>query len=381
MWMRVYTAYLRRVMRDRECTVAAASPLLYHPVGMSVRRIIDANANRAREALRVMEEAARFLLDDRALTEALKTLRHDVTGMLAEGAFEGLDGVELSRDTPGDVGTGLSTEGEMTRATAGDAVIAAGKRLGEALRAIEEYSKTVDVDLAATARRLRYAGYDLELRLDRALGSGRARQWGVCVLLSSDVCAGRDWLEVAGAVADAEPDCIQLREKTLDDAELLARTERLLGRVRPGTAVVVNDRPDVALVAGAHGVHLGQTDLPCRRVREMAGRRLLVGVSTSTLAEAEAALRDGADYCGVGPMFATTTKRKDRIAGPAALRAYVAWGRLPHLAIGGITPENVDQLTAVGGRGIAVSAAVCGADDPAAVVRALKAALTAAAPA
>jgi thiamine-phosphate pyrophosphorylase len=106
-------------------------------------------------------------------------------------------------------------------------------------------------------------------------------------------------------------------------------------------------------------------------VRRLVGRQLLVGVSTSMLSDAKQAQRDGADYCGVGPMFPTTTKHKDVIVGPAYLERYVAWGKLPHLAIAGITPDNIDQLTAVGVRGVAVSSVVCGAGDPAAVTKRL----------
>src|SRR5947207_2797895 len=135
----------------------------------SVLRIIDANANRAREALRVMEEAARFVLDDAPLTEAIKQLRHDLATALAL-----IDGLEANRDTPGDVGTSIKTEGEMSRASVADVVIAAGKRLSEAFRAIEEYSKTLGEQacpVASTIERLRYRGYDVEQRLNRAVGS------------------------------------------------------------------------------------------------------------------------------------------------------------------------------------------------------------------
>ncbi|MFW6059285.1 MAG: thiamine phosphate synthase [Phycisphaeraceae bacterium] len=336
-----------------------------------VLRIIDANANRAREALRVMEEAARFVLDDAPLTGALKALRHDLAAALA-----GLDGLEAARDTPGDVGTHLSTPREAQRESVAQVTIAAGKRLSEALRAMEEYGKAVDGAFAGRVESLRYRGYDLEHQLNLALGSGARRQWRVCVLISESLCAHHHWLDVARACIDGGADCVQLREKEIDAGELLERTRRLVELARPrGVSVIVNDRPDVALLGGADGVHLGQSDLPCRAARRLVGRQLLIGVSTQALAQAEQALRDGADYCGVGPMFASTTKRKDRLAGPAYLAQFLEWNRLPHLAIGGITPENVEQLTAVGGRGVAVSSCVCSSENPGEVVRALRAKL------
>ena len=131
----------------------------------------DANANRAREAMRVMEEAARFLLDDVELTAATAPLRHD----LATAALEPVTALEANRDTPGDVGTTIKAQGEMSRDSAGDVAIAAGKRLSEALRAIEEYATRTlpegQRELAGRAEALRYRGYELEQRLGRAMGS------------------------------------------------------------------------------------------------------------------------------------------------------------------------------------------------------------------
>ena len=139
-----------------------------------------------------------------------------------------------------------------------------------------------------------------------------------------------------------------------------------------GAAGVINDRPDIAISAGADGVHVGQEDLPVGAVRKIAGMSLLVGVSTTSMAQAMRAAREGADVCGVGPMFATSTKHKPTIAGAAYLREYLAepaTAGVPHVAIGGITPENVGELGAAGCRGVAVSGAVCGAAEPGEVCR------------
>ena len=111
----------------------------------------------------------------------------------------------------------------------------------------------------------------------------------------------------------------------------------------------------------------------------LAGFSLLVGVSTTNMPQARQAAREGADICGAGPMFPTTTKHKPDLAGPAYLREYLAdeqTARVPHLAIGGITPATIGQLVAAGCRGIAVSSAVCGADDPESVCQELTRCLT-----
>ncbi len=335
-----------------------------------VRRILDANANRAREALRVMEDAARFVLDDTALSRQLKQLRHDLAEVMSNiGPLNGW------RDTPGDVGTTITTGREMDRSGVADVAAAAGKRLSEALRALEEFGKTLEPAagrFAPAIEQLRYRGYALEQQLNTALGSGAVKQWRLCVLISESLCPDRDWLRVARAVVKGGADCIQLREKDLDAGELLDRTHELVAMCRPkGVSVIVNDRPDVALLAGADGVHLGQTDLPCAEARKLVGTQLLIGVSTSNLDQAKQALQDGADYCGVGPMFPTTTKHKPEIVGPAYLKEYLAWNKLPHLAIGGISPGNIAELNAVGVCGVAVSSAVCKTKEPHAATRQL----------
>jgi thiamine-phosphate pyrophosphorylase len=328
-----------------------------------VQRILDANANRAREALRVMEDAARFILNDQDLSRQLKQLRHDLAEALSTTV-----GLTAWRDTPGDVGTTITTEREMDRAGAADVADAAGKRLSESLRALEEYGKTLPPaarGFAPAIESLRYRGYALEQQLNTALGSGKAKQWRLCVLISESLCPEGNWLRVAEAVIQGGADCIQLREKNLDSGELLSRTRQLVTLCRPKkVSVIVNDRPDVALLGNADGVHLGQTDLSCTEARKLVGNQLLIGVSTRNLDQAIQAQRDGADYCGVGPMFPTTTKHKPVIAGPVYLKEYLAWNQLPHLAIGGINPENVSKLVDSGVKGVAVSSAICASDDP-----------------
>lgn len=341
-------------------------------------RMIDANANRAREGLRVMEDVARFARHDAAMSAGFKALRHGVTAGVAGLGISMLQ-QSASRDTPGDVGTGIKVQAEGSRASLQALVAAAGGRATEALRVCGECAKLVHPAGAGAFERLRYEGYELQRRLVLALGTGRGGQWRLCVLISEGLCA-RPWLEVARAAIEGGADCLQLREKGLDDAELSRRAGVLVeeaARGGTGVSVMVNDRADVALATGAAGVHLGQDDLSVAEVRAVAGDRLIVGVSTHDLGEAERAWAAGADYCGVGAMFATATKAR-ATSGVGYLRAYLGDERLatvPHLAIGGITPGNVGELAAAGCRGVAVSGVVCGAADPAGVCRALVAGL------
>ena len=316
----------------------------------------------------MLEDTARFVLNDGELCATLKALRHDLTGALAG---MGIDPLTLiaSRDVEGDRGTTISTAGEAARENLASIVHAAAGRTAEAVRALEESAKALGKgDAACRLEQTRYRVYDAHKRIALALGSPARRQFRLCVLLTSALCKQHSRRRVAERAIEGGADCLQLREKDLSDRELLAAAEETVSIARAhGASVFINDRPDIALLSGADGVHLGQGDLPVARVREMVGSRLLIGASTGSMEEALRAACEGADVCGVGPMFATTTKHKPVLAGPEYLRAYLAderTARVPHLAISGVTPENVATLASAGCRGVAVSSAVCGAADP-----------------
>ncbi|HXH06321.1 MAG TPA: thiamine phosphate synthase [Vicinamibacterales bacterium] len=165
-------------------------------------------------------------------------------------------------------------------------------------------------------------------------------------------------LALVEEAAAAGVDLIQIRERDLTDRTLLALVEQALARARPhGVRVLVNDRVDVALTAGADGVHLRGDGPPAPRVRALVGPGCLVGRSVHDPAEAEAvAVAGGLDYLVFGPVFETVSKPV-RPAGVAALAEAVARSRLPVLAIGGVTPERAPELGRAGAAGIAAIAA------------------------
>lgn len=335
-------------------------------------RIIDANANRAREALRTLEDLARFALDHHALAGALKSLRHDLQSSLAALPLD-QSLLLASRDTPNDVGTRFSTPSERARDSLAAVAAAAASRLTESLRVLEETVKTLPDAPSAAFESLRYRAYDAERSLRLALRPRPAPQWRLCVILTESLCT-LPWERVAHDAILAGADCLQLREKGLSDRELLDRATRLVAIAREHPTppvVIINDRVDIALLANADGAHLGHDDVHLHHARALAGDRLLLGLSASSITHARDALHLGADYCGVGAMFPTSTKRKDAIAGPSLLSDYLAHTPPlpPHLAIGGVTPERARELAALGCRGIAVCSAVCASNHPSAVAR------------
>ena len=343
-------------------------------------RIIDANFNRSREALRVMEEYARFVLEDQAATEALKSLRHELTETIE--ALLPTEELLAARDTPGDVGTALSAPAERRRADAGAVFTAAAGRLAESLRALEEYGKVIDPAAAARLEACRYRGYELGKRLSFVgRRHERLRQARLYLLVTASLCRG-DWLETIAQVAQAGADVVQLREKDLEDGELLRRAQRAAQVCRDSdTLFILNDRPDIARLCQADGVHLGQDDLPVAAVRRIVGPDMLVGLSTHNPAQLAEALRQEPDYLAVGPMFASETKPQDHIAGPELLAQAAGQTDLPIVAIGGINAGNLGQLQPGRRFCAAVCSAVISQPDPAAVTTELLSLLPPATPA
>lgn len=333
-----------------------------------IYRILDANANRAREALRVTEDYARFALNDDGLSGELKQIRHDLAPVFAQFIHDAI----LHRNTPGDVGTTIKTDDEHEREDGEHVVLAAGKRLGEALRTIEEYLKIADPMSAALVELSRYEFYDVEQRLAVTLRPALFEDVSLYVLITESLCK-RPWLEAAAAAIEGGADCIQLREKDMDGGELFRRACALVDLCRQhGVISIINDRADIAVASGADGVHVGQGDLPCQEARKIVGHGKIVGVSTHNIEQARAAQLAGADYIGVGPVFPSKTKPRDFLPGLDFAREAVGAVKIPCVAIAGITAENVGEVMATGVQAVAVSSAVISADDVAAAAKRLK---------
>jgi thiamine-phosphate pyrophosphorylase len=196
------------------------------------------------------------------------------------------------------------------------------------------------------------------------------------VILDRVAARGRDLDEVLEGVIKGGGRMVQLREKDWPSGRILPLAERLRERCRQaGVTFVVNDRVDLALALDADGVHLGQDDLPPRAARPLLRRRMLLGLSTHSTAQARTAQSDGADYVAVGSMFPTATKADFELVGPELVRNVRPHLRVPLVGIGGITPENVGEVIQAGADGVAVISAVCAADDPALATRRFLAAI------
>ena len=182
----------------------------------------------------------------------------------------------------------------------------------------------------------------------------------------------------AAALAGGAP-CIQLRAKDLPAGMLLREARAIRAATRAaGALFIVNDRLDVALAAAADGVHLGQDDLPATRARRLLPAGKLLGISTHSLDQARRAVADGADYIGVGPAFATTTKETGYSPlGLAGLSAIAAAVPVPVVAIGGITLADAPRVIRVGAMAVALISALMAAPDITAATRGVLAHLAA----
>jgi thiamine-phosphate pyrophosphorylase len=197
------------------------------------------------------------------------------------------------------------------------------------------------------------------------------------VIVDPEHCAGRPPLWIAEQALDGGAAALQLRAKHLKDGALLTMARELSERCRDAAVPFwMNDRPDVALLCNAQGVHVGQDDLPPAALRGLLHARMRIGLSTHDIAQARAARAQGADIIGFGPIFGTRSKQlAEPCVGLEALRAACASAELPVVAIGGISLENAADVAACRPAYAAVISAVCGADDPRSAAASLAAAL------
>jgi thiamine-phosphate diphosphorylase len=195
---------------------------------------------------------------------------------------------------------------------------------------------------------------------------------GLYVIIDPAACVGRSAVDVARLALEGGASLLQWRDKLRDKGDQLADARAIAALCRRhGALFIANDHADLAIAAGAHGVHLGQHDLPIETVRPIVGPGMIIGVSTNNAAEARAAEAAGADYIAVGAIFATSSKDVTRPASIERLRQVKAAVRVPVIAIGGISAENIRAVVDAGADGAAVISAVCGAADPRAAAAAL----------
>ena len=368
-------------------------------------RMIDANLNRSSEGLRVLEDVARFLLNDAGLSQQLRAIRHNLaeetkslsTKLLSQRDSEhdvghphvpcqirGAEGRAsfslVPRQIKGGVDEGHpviplpSRERDIKMETASpkdlaDLVRANAKRVEESLRVMEELAKLPEINSllnSAKFEQARFTLYALERELlSRVLRQDKIKRIGsLYVILDRQVLAGRDELATASQIIEGGARVIQLRDKQSNKRELLPIAQKLKDLcAKAGILFIINDYLDIALAINADGLHIGQGDLPLPTIRKELPIDKIIGCSVSTVSQAIRAQEEGADYIAVGSIFPTTTKTDATVVGIDRLKEVKEKVSCPLVAIGGINEENVGRVLAAGADSIAVISAVLGKED------------------
>jgi thiamine-phosphate pyrophosphorylase len=329
-------------------------------------RILDANLDRAREGLRVIEEWCRFGLNSAPLSEQCKQLRQALAQWHTPQ-------IRAARNTPGDPGTALSHPQEEQRADLAAVLQANCCRVQEALRVLEEYGKVYDDAMAAAVKQMRYQVYTLESQLMRPDRQHRLQSATLYLVTTptANLCTTVEAALKGGVLL------VQYRDKDTDDIVRFQNAQKLRQLCHDyGALFIVNDRVDLALAVDADGVHLGQQDLPVAVARQLLGPTKLIGRSTTNPEQLDRASQEGADYIGVGPVFATPTKPDRAAAGLDYVEYAATHAPMPWFAIGGIDPSNLSAVLAAGATRVAIVRAIMQAPDPTTVTQTLLAQLS-----
>ena len=325
-----------------------------------MKRIIDANLNRACEALRVLEEIARFLVEDENISADLKNIRHTLNSLQDADYAELL----LARDTEGDIGVSIKNPDKRSGI---ETIFKANiKRLQQALRVLAEYCPE-NFDMLEN---LRYKSYTLEKnmwdKLKEKYNKFMLEDKKLYLVTNSDKFESEDlFLDAVASALKGGVDILQLREKNMPANKIIELGKKVkLLCAEYGATFIVNDRVDIAYVLDADGVHLGQDDMDIESARKILGNNAIIGISTHAPEQAQKAVNDGADYIGMGPVFTTPTKPGRQSVG----LEYVKWVseniKIPAFAIGGIDLDNVQDVVNAGAKKIAVVRAIINSDNP-----------------
>ncbi len=326
--------------------------------------MIDANADRAAEALRVIGDIARFILDDKTTAEMCKAMRSEFWAVYS--SVPGLQQKSLAcRDSIGDVGREFRSDAHQDVSKILQSNL---HRAQESFRVLEEAFRTVDQSVSNKLSSLRYQCYDIEPSLMNRMEDWSLQHkldFGLYVVLGSEFSNGRGFIEVAEKAIRGGAGAIQLRDKEMDKRDLFEWAKRLRDlTAKQGVAFIINDHIDIALAVDADGVHLGQGDFPVVDARRIMGPRYIIGASTHSIDQAKQAVQDGCSYFNVGPVFSTQTKQ---LAHPPVgldlVKNVSETFDFPFTVMGGIKLHHVQSLLDAGARRIAVVTAVISEDD------------------
>lgn len=330
----------------------------------SINQILDANLNRILEGVRVLEEIARFILSDKALTLEIKNFRHSLNQITSD--LLNRSDLHLARDTSIDSGKFLNTDSETRRDNLETVIRANAGRTKEGLRVLEEFSKILKNRKSSNSyKKLRFLFYDLEQELLTRAIIDKSFLTETQLYPIIDPGYIKSMKKAANIINDTGIKLVQLRVKNNTGKKFLSLARTLRKNLKSDIRLLINDRIDIALAIEADGVHLGQTDIDIKSARKILSENSIIGISVDTLSQLKQAVKHRADYIGFGPMYPTRTKPD---AGPDKslkdLQKIVKQSPLPVAVIGGIDPGNTLKLIESGSNLIAVISSIWGDSNP-----------------
>ena len=305
---------------------------------LRIAQIIDANLDRSREGLRVLEDWARFALGRKDLVKSFKNHRQTL-------GKHHLKIYKESRNFINDKCAGLSHPEQFKRNNTRSIISSNAARVQEALRVIEEFSRDHNQNLCSMASEIRYEIYNLEIVLLEAQSNSsllKILNHNHLYFITLDT---ENLFEKIKSTLEGGVKIIQLRFKQGKDSDNLKFALKIRDLCDEyGALFIINDRVDIALACKADGVHLGQNDMDIKSARKILGFSKIIGISASNESDIQKAIYDGCDYLGIGPVFATTTKKEKVPLGIDTLKSLTKNIPIPWFAIGGIKQENIPLL-------------------------------------
>ena len=323
-----------------------------------IAQIIDANLDRSREGLRVLEDWARFALGRKDLVKSFKHFRQTL-------GKHHLKVYKESRNFINDNCTGLSHPEQFKRNNTSSIISSNAARVQEALRVIEEFSRNHNQNLCQISSEIRYEIYNLEIALLEAQSNYSLRK----ILNENDLyfitLDTENLFEKIKTILEGGVKIIQLRFKQGKDSDNLKFAIKVRELCNSfGALFLINDRVDIALACQADGVHLGQDDIDIKSARKILGFSKIIGISASTKWDIQKAIKGGCDYLGIGPVFVTTTKKGKVPLGIETLKSLTKDISIPWFAIGGIKQENISLLKENNIRKVAIITDLINSENP-----------------
>ena len=325
---------------------------------LRIYQIIDANLDRAREGLRVIEDWARFGLGKEKYVEKIKNFRQ----ILGKSHLEVY---KQSRNHIEDKCKGLTHQEQIKRKTPEQIISSNSGRVQEALRVIEEFSRLHNHELSKIASEIRYEIYTLEVDLLSLSKRKKSQE----ILKENDLYVISDQkenlLEIIEDILIAGVKIIQHRFKRGNDKDNLQQAIKIKNLCkRYNSLFIINDRVDIALASDADGIHLGQDDLDLKTARKLLGFSKIIGISANNEIDISNALKEGCDYIGIGPVFETATKKNKKPIGIKKIKTLTKDLNIPWFAIGGIKLNDISYLRRNGFKKVALVSQLMNSEDP-----------------